>query len=485
MTYQIILISAITNPDNSFSVNGVFWLTANSNNIVPAPGFQSQVPFIDTTDLVSLQNGLLIEQSFNSGNFPSGTSLATVQSTLQTQYTTAQTNLSALNPALSQMVGTTYNGAAWTTSSPFSSYGVGVVTGTLGALNASVQLNVSNAQSVGVQVEAGTFIGTIIAETSFDGGAIWNQTLFVFAGNTSLFSKSYSIAYTTANYAQAASIIVNGGSGLVRVYVYAYTSGSCNIVMRSSGIYDETLSLSTALPGYPLPPVFDIVGGSVTTTVPVYTADTANALSLNTSGGLRVDGSGVTQPVSGTVATTQSTSPWADNITEIGGVAVAAVAKGVQATNALGVQELKDSGRTPLVYEISAVAGVTTEALLSLTPLTGFVAGAAATTFTITSGKTFRIQAMTLTVRTTTTVAAGAVVRLRITSTGTPTTSTPVTATVGATSGSGTTVSGWANSATVTFPDGLELSGTMEFAISTLASSTSCTLDVSLIGFIY
>jgi hypothetical protein len=61
------------------------------------------------------------------------------------------------------------------------------------------------------------------------------------------------------------------------------------------------------------------VGGKVTTVAPTYTNGNLDALSLTTTGLLRVDGSGVTQPVSGTVAVssvagtvavTQSTSPW-------------------------------------------------------------------------------------------------------------------------------------------------------------------------------
>ena len=40
------------------------------------------------------------------------------------------------------------------------------------------------------------------------------------------------------------------------------------------------------------------VGGSVTTAAPSYTTGQLNALSLNTAGGLRTDGSGVTQPIS-------------------------------------------------------------------------------------------------------------------------------------------------------------------------------------------
>jgi hypothetical protein len=61
------------------------------------------------------------------------------------------------------------------------------------------------------------------------------------------------------------------------------------------------------------------IGGSVTTVAPTYTTGQMDPLSLTTAGALRVDGSGVTQPVSGTVAVsnfpatqavTQSTSPW-------------------------------------------------------------------------------------------------------------------------------------------------------------------------------
>jgi hypothetical protein len=43
------------------------------------------------------------------------------------------------------------------------------------------------------------------------------------------------------------------------------------------------------------------IGGSVTTAAPTYTTGQMNALSLTTAGALRVDGSGATQPVSGSV----------------------------------------------------------------------------------------------------------------------------------------------------------------------------------------
>src|SRR2546430_15681100 len=79
-------------------------------------------------------------------------------------------------------------------------------------------------------------------------------------------------------------------------------------------------------------------------------------------------GSGVTQPVSGTVTANQGTAnatPWNENIAQVGGTAAAATAKGTQAANGIGVQDLKDSGRTAIVLYATGVAsgatGVETE----------------------------------------------------------------------------------------------------------------------------
>lgn len=56
-----------------------------------------------------------------------------------------------------------------------------------------------------------------------------------------------------------------------------------------------------------------LVQGAVTTAAPTYTTAQTSPLSLNISGGLRVDGSGVTQPVSGTFW--QATQPVSGTIT--------------------------------------------------------------------------------------------------------------------------------------------------------------------------
>jgi hypothetical protein len=63
--------------------------------------------------------------------------------------------------------------------------------------------------------------------------------------------------------------------------------------------------------------------GAVTTAAPTYTTAQTSALSLTTAGALRVDATGTTQPVSGTVTANQGTSPWVDNITQFGGTNIA------------------------------------------------------------------------------------------------------------------------------------------------------------------
>lgn len=119
MTLQIIILNTSSQPDGSFSVSGVFWLTAPSNNIIPLPTFQSQVPYIDSSNLSLLQSGQLVEQSFNSGLFASGTILSAVQSALQTQFTAAQTTLTSSNSPLSGLIGSVYTGSVWNTTNPF------------------------------------------------------------------------------------------------------------------------------------------------------------------------------------------------------------------------------------------------------------------------------------------------------------------------------------------------------------------------------
>ena len=161
----------------------------------------------------------------------------------------------------------------------------------------------------------------------------------------------------------------------------------------------------------------------------------------------------------------------------------APTAKGTQAMLFMPVQEPKDTGRTIKVYTATSVTGVTTEAMLTLTPLTNFTAGSTGSSFSVTSGKTFRIQSIVATIQSTTTTAVSGAVRLRISASGTVTTGTTATASIGTDATSAQNGGGSTN--ILHFPDGLEISGTMQFGLSQVAGSTSSTVSASIIGYEY
>lgn len=159
------------------------------------------------------------------------------------------------------------------------------------------------------------------------------------------------------------------------------------------------------------------------------------------------------------------------------------ITKGTQGANGWTTQDLKDGGRVIKTYVATATAGVTTEGILTLTPYADMTAGGTATTFAVTSGKRLRLQSMVLTWRNNTAAAGGVTVRFRVNSAGAAIVSSPVqfalnATTTGATIGQGAT-------SVLTFPDGLELSGTMQFALTQLAVGAVVGLDVSVIGYEY
>lgn len=157
-------------------------------------------------------------------------------------------------------------------------------------------------------------------------------------------------------------------------------------------------------------------------------------------------------------------------------------AKGTQGSYALAVQELKDAGRTLFVADGYQVAGVTAEAMITLTPIRGTTAGGSGTSLTITAGKTLRLQTLVLTVRNTTATQNAVVIRLRMNA-GSATVSSRSYCSIGCTAGDAA-IAG-IGSASVVFPDGLEISGSTQFGISQWASGTNCTIEVSLIGYEY
>jgi hypothetical protein len=227
---------------------------------------------------------------------------------------------------------------------------------------------------------------------------------------------------------------------------------------------------------------------------------------------LKVDGSGVTQPVSisGTVTTDDVSSSTigaaapaqaiqiglnksgslvaatADannnlnvNIQDVGGSA--ATTKGVQPAAAIPTQDLKDSGRVIKILQ-ATFTPATAEALVSLTPVVDGAVGTAGTSFGVTAGKRFRVQAIMLSVENTTAAIRGTQVIVRMSTSGAVTVSSPVIGGVAATTAAATLQ--LAASQAQSFPDGIELSGTMQIGISAIGTALAGS-TVSLIGYEY
>lgn len=99
-----------------------------------------------------------------------------------------------------------------------------------------------------------------------------------------------------------------------------------------------------------------LIQGAVTTAAPTYTTAQTNPLSLTTAGALRVDGSAVTQPVSGTVTATPSGTQ-DENLKQVNGVTVLTGA-GATGTGSQRVTVAQDS--TTVAGSASIPAGSNT-----------------------------------------------------------------------------------------------------------------------------
>lgn len=169
-----------------------------------------------------------------------------------------------------------------------------------------------------------------------------------------------------------------------------------------------------------------------------------------------------------------------------GGNSVNTVAKGTQAARALGVQSMLDAGRTYVAFTAVAAAGVTAEALLSVSQNKQGVNTAAQTNYTVTTGKTLRITSISVSVRAGAAAFAFARVALRHNTAGATTAASPIAYLVpevispAALAGAGGTIS-------CPVPEGIEFygNGTQTIGISHLDQATTNILNVTVYGYEY
>lgn len=145
-----------------------------------------------------------------------------------------------------------------------------------------------------------------------------NQGTSPWVTNVSQFGGAAVVTGTGASGAGIPRVTVSSDSSLTNI--------SGTISLPTGAATQATLALipvaqasTTAGESGPL------VQGAVTTAAPTYTTGQTDPLSLTTSGALRVDASGSTQPVSGTVAATQS-GTWSTRTQDGSGNAITSAA---------------------------------------------------------------------------------------------------------------------------------------------------------------
>jgi hypothetical protein len=150
-------------------------------------------------------------------------------------------------------------------------------------------------------------------------------------------------------------------------------------------------------------------------------------------------------------------------------------------------RDFKDAGRSQVMLAWEEMAG-TAAVESTLTNFTlGSAAGAAlsaATTYTVTAGKTLRIQAITLYVKATSTV--NNLAKFRIRQAASVTNASPVIfdATLGL-EVTGTIAAGAQHNETVTIPDGLEVAAGQQITFTWNTAANTCTVGLSIIGYEY
>ena len=212
----------------------------------------------------------------------------------------------------------------------------------------------------------------------------------------------------------------------------------------------------------------------------------ALATGTNVIGHVIVD-SGTITTVSTVTAVTAITNALPTGTNSIGTVNGPTLTKGTQGSVGFSVQDLKDAGRTQITLYVDSLSGITTEALATLNITKGLVAQTAATSYTVTSGKTLRIQSITLTVVPPSTTAATS--RIRVRAAATVAASSPVIANVAAGSAN---VAFYAGQTQAEIPEGLEVAGGQQIGISHIESSiiagsttTGAGVSFCLIGYEY
>lgn len=178
-------------------------------------------------------------------------------------------------------VSATFSGAGDTTGG----------SGALGALNAAITVALAGDNGASLHIPAGTLVGTIVPELSYDGGTTYPMaTSFVSANGT----ISASVVFGSSNTATDLPILLMGGATNARVRVSAYTSGTVTGFLKATSNMSPfnfvtfpttpTVTVGGTLPAFASTPAFSISG-----TLPAFAA--TPTFNLGTLNGAALDAS--------------------------------------------------------------------------------------------------------------------------------------------------------------------------------------------------
>ena len=146
----------------------------------------------------------------------------------------------------------------------------------------------------------------------------------------------------------------------------------------------------------------------------------------------------------------------------------------------LFVIEYKDTGRVYCVWFIDSIATTTSETLINVGANRAGTVSSPATTYTVTTGKTLRIQSFCASIQEPSSVVE--YVKLRIRSASTVNASSPVVLGLLLSTSGVTNNAGYGE---ISIPDGLEIAGGQEIGISQLSDTTTANVTFTLIGYEY
>jgi hypothetical protein len=132
-----------------------------------------------------------------------------------------------------------------------------------------------------------------------------------------------------------------------------------------------------------------------------------------------------------------------------------------------------------------AVAGATSEALITTSQSKAYGAPSTGTSYGVTAGKTLRITSITIAFISTTTTANTTRIRLRVNPSGAALVNSPIAWSIRVAWESATFIANEGETVTIPLPDGIEVPGGGGLALTHQEAAANGTVDVSLACFEY